>query len=93
MHSPVEKSQAITLEAACDRVLDAFIDSFVTVNGYSVPPDRWLSRITEEMESAKREMYENLARLEETSYRASLQRAIKRVENVLEQLYEEALHY
>lgn len=93
MHSPVERSSGISLDDACDRVLDAFIDGFSRVDEDAVPNDRWLARLIQELEDARADLQEHLRRVDDGRYKRNLARCIKRVENVLAQLYEEQLHH
>lgn len=92
MHSSVESAPGDALDQACDRVLDAFVDSFVEVNNQRIPSDKWLHRLIKELEGAREELRKSLARTTHVDYRKNLGRAIRRVENVLAQLYEEQLY-
>ena len=93
MHSPGEVSHPDPVDAAADRVVDAFIDSFVSPDPASVPIDRWLQRLIEALEFARMDLKKSLRVVDHGYYKDNLDRCVKRVEYVLAQLYEEQLHH
>jgi|1186.fasta_scaffold661153_1 hypothetical protein len=93
MHSPEGKSEGDALEAACDTVLLAFVDSFLPGGAPSMPPDRWLSKLIGELECARGDIIGLKERADMNRYKRALARVITRLEFVLSQLYEEQLHH
>jgi hypothetical protein len=93
MHSPRERVGDSPVDHHADAVVDAFVDSFHYFDAGGRPLDRWLKRLIEELEGARKELLEQLTSTREKGYQRNLARVVKRLENVLAQLYEEQLYH
>lgn len=93
MHIPDEVSRPDPLDRAADRVVNAYVDAFMSTHPQERPTDLWLQRLIEALEEARIELIDVLWSQHDPNYRRNLTRCVKRVEKVLNQLYEEQLHH